>query len=193
VWCHLFPHRGGVAGNGGVSSTRDNDKPGRGTRSHRRDMVGKDKVTEAWGLPLVRRAGREPPSGPSATMARRAGRDGCTAHRRTRGPCRGTEASSPALGVRLAKRGKPDALSGAVQSRSPWSRPRASTGNGGAGKGRGSKHKPRSTGGERGSCYAPGRKAADFPWVCPDDKTTHTANRGSVYQGEAWNSKRPRA
>lgn len=41
------PAPGGVAGNGGVSSTRDNDKPVSSTRSHWRAMVGKEKVTAA--------------------------------------------------------------------------------------------------------------------------------------------------
>src|SRR4029453_18333452 len=118
-------------------------------------MVGKDTGTEASVLRLVTRAGLEPPYGPSAKMARKAGRYVLTAHRRTRGPSRCTEASYPDLLVKLAERGKPDSLSEAVQGVSPQSRPRASTGNGGAGKGRGRKRKPRCNGGDRGSCCAP--------------------------------------
>ena len=47
MWCHLVPNRGCVAGNGGVSSTRETDETLRGTRSHRRDMVGREKGTAA--------------------------------------------------------------------------------------------------------------------------------------------------
>jgi hypothetical protein len=133
------------------------------------EMVGKDTVPEASVLRLVTRAGLEPPYGPSAKMARRAGRYVLTAHRRTRGPCRCTEASSPDVWVQRAERGKPAALSEAVQGVRPQSRPRASPGNGGAGKGRGSKRTPRCNGEERGARCAPRRKAADFPRGCPDE------------------------
>jgi len=45
-----------------------------GTWCDRRGMVGKDKGTEASELRIVTRAGLEPPFGPSAKTAWRAGR-----------------------------------------------------------------------------------------------------------------------
>ena len=76
-----------------------------------------------------------------------------------------TEASYPDLLVNLAKRGKPDSLSEAVQGLSPQSRPSVSKGDGGAGKGRGRKRTPPGNRVDRGSSFAPRRKAADFPRV----------------------------
>jgi hypothetical protein len=52
--------------------------------------------------------------------------------------------------VHIAKRGKPDLLSGQVQGRQTWSRPTAREGNGGAGKGRGRKRRPSGNRADRG-------------------------------------------
>ena len=64
--------------------------------------------------------------------------------------------------VHLVTRGKPAARSGAVPGVSPQSRPRASKGDGGAGKGRRRKRTPRCHGVERGTNVPPRRQAADF-------------------------------
>ena len=76
-----------------------------------------------------------------------------------------TEASYPDVLVNLAERGKPDALSGAVQGVSPWSRPGASEGDGEAGTGRGRKRMPPGNRVDRGIRAAPRCKAADFSRV----------------------------
>ncbi len=60
------------------------------------------------------------------------------------------------------ERGKPDSLSGAVQGGSPRSRPSASEGDGGAGKGCGRKRTPLCNGVDRGGDDTLRRKAADF-------------------------------
>jgi hypothetical protein len=82
--------------------------------------------------------------------------------------------------VQLAKRGKPDPLSGAALGVSPWSRPRASTGEGGAGKGCGRK--------QRLSCNGRGKGLKPYAERRPTSRgcdlirsAGRTVNRGSVY------------
>jgi hypothetical protein len=85
--------------------------------------------------------------------------------------------------VQLAKRGKPDSLSGAVQRVSPWSRPSASTGDGGAGKGRGRKRRLPGNGADRGARVAPPERGLTSRGCDRTRPTRHTVNRGSVSNG----------
>ena len=85
--------------------------------------------------------------------------------------------------VQLAKRGKTDSLSGAVQRISPRSRPSASTGDGGAGKGRGRKRRLSCHGADRGARVAPPERGLTARGCARSRSTRRTVNRGSVDHG----------
>ena len=84
--------------------------------------------------------------------------------------------------VQLAKRGQPDSLSGAVQGVSPRSRPGASQGDGGVGKGRGRKQRLSYNGRDRGTKPCAERRPTSRG--CDQLRPTRqTINRGSVDHG----------
>jgi hypothetical protein len=127
-----------------------------------REMTGMGNESEASRLRIVTRAELERPFGSRPKKGCGSGSvgfNGRSAHARYPPVYRGTLTPS----VQLAKRGKPDSRSGAVQRVSPRSRPRASKGDGGAGKGRGRKRRLSGHGADRGA--GPPRKGADFPRV----------------------------
>jgi hypothetical protein len=115
-----------------------------------REMTGMGNDSEASRLRIVTSAELERPFGSRPKKGWGSGSvgfNGRPAHAWYPPVYRGTLTPS----VQLAKRGKPDSLSGAVQGVSPRSRPRASKGDGGAGKGRGRKRRLACNGADRGA------------------------------------------
>jgi hypothetical protein len=162
----------------GLKPVVDAEKASR-RRDRLRGMTGMGNGSEASRLRIVTSAELERPFGSRPKTGGGSGLVGFNG--------RPTHASYPPVyrgtltpSVQLAKRGKPDPLSGAVQGVSPWSRPRASKGDGGAGKGRGRKQRPSCKGRDRGSKPCAERRPTSRG--CDRMRSTwQTVNRGAVY------------
>src|SRR5215510_11535056 len=104
------------------------------TRDRLRRRRDKENRREASPLRLVSRRSLSGSKAPDPKRDGDQARWVLTVYRHTRGLPRWTEASYVPLEVQPANRDKPDALSGVGQGVKPWSRPKASEGEGGAGK-----------------------------------------------------------
>jgi hypothetical protein len=142
-------------------------------------MTGKGTVREALALRIVIGAELKRLSGSRPKRGRGAGAgsfNGYPPHAWSPPVDRGALPPS----VQLVERGKPDSLSGAVQGVSPWSRPSASEGKGGAGKRCGKKRMSLTNGVDRGSTFAPPERELTSCRCDRTKKTQQTVNRGSV-------------
>jgi hypothetical protein len=165
----------------GLKHAVDAEKASR-RRDQPRGMMGRGNESEASRLRIVTSAELKRLSGSRPKTGRGSGSadiNGRPTHVSYPPVYRGALTPS----VQCAKRGKPEALSGAVQRVSPRSRPKASAGEGGAGKGRGRKRRLSCNGADRSARVAPPERGLTSRGCDRTRSTRQTVNRGSVDHG----------